>query len=154
MIDARIRLAGAALGLALTLVSTIAEAQWVLLARRAIGRIEQVSQPTPGGAVTVDTSTVIVDAPADKVYARLARSIRDSQRVKVSGDDAASMAMQFTDGVDMASVKVSVLGDGLAQLVVSATNHGAQPAPMAAIVDRIIAVCGEIGVECRRAQQP
>ena len=64
------------------------------------------------------------------------------------------MAMQFTDGVDMASVKVSVLGDGLAQLVVSATNHGAQPAPMAAIVDRIIAVCGEIGVECRRAQQP
>ena len=45
MIDARIRLAGAALGLALTLVSTIAEAQWVLLARRAIGRVDAVERP-------------------------------------------------------------------------------------------------------------
>ena len=57
MIDARIRLAGAALGLAPTLVSTIAEAQWVLLARRAIGRVEQMSRPTPRGAAAVDTSS-------------------------------------------------------------------------------------------------
>lgn len=152
MIDRSVFRAGLLLGL--MLVSTNAEAQWVLLARRAVGRVEQMSQPTPGGAVSVDTSTVIVDAPADKVYARFAQSLKDSQRVKVSGEDAASMALQFTDGVDMASVKVNVFGEALAQLMVSATNHGAHPAPMTAIVDRILAVCKELGVECRRAQQP
>ena len=32
---------------ALTLVSTLAEAQWVMLARRAVGRVEQMSQQAP-----------------------------------------------------------------------------------------------------------
>ena len=34
-------------GIALLAVSSIAEAQWVMLARRAVGRVEQISQQSP-----------------------------------------------------------------------------------------------------------
>jgi len=41
-----------AVGVGLLAISSIAEAQWVMLARRAVGRVEQMSQQSPqsGGA--------------------------------------------------------------------------------------------------------
>ena len=54
-----------AFGLAALCASSIAEAQWVLVARRAIGRVEQMSQqsPQPNGA-SYDSAAVMIEAPA------------------------------------------------------------------------------------------
>jgi len=142
----------AMLGIGLMLASTVAEAQWVLVARRAIGRVEQMSQSTPGSSATLDTSAVIIDAPADKVYATFVRKIRAVPDVTVAKEDEAAQTMQFANGVNTASIKVNVLGDGLAHVMVSATNNGPPPAPMTTIVDRILAVCQELNVECQRGQ--
>jgi len=135
------------------LASALAEAQWVLLARRAIGRVEQMSQTTPGNGPTFDTATVIIDAPADRVYDVVARRIKSAQGVTVSRGDDADRTLEFSNGPQSATIRVSALGDALAQLMVSAAGTGAQPSPMPAIVDHILAACKELNVECERAQK-
>jgi hypothetical protein len=54
----RIALAGLLVGT--LLASTVAEAQWVLLARRAVGRVEQMSQQQPNGGAAYDTASVMI----------------------------------------------------------------------------------------------
>jgi len=138
-------------GLACTLASGFADAQWVLLARRAVGRIEQMQQSTPQSGEVLDTATVIIDAPADRVYAVVAQRIRAAQNVSVTRTDDANRTLEFTNGQQIASMHVSVLGEALAQLLVSAA--GAQPSPMPQIVDHILAACKELNVECERTQK-
>ncbi|MEO8755300.1 MAG: hypothetical protein ABI624_21775, partial [Casimicrobiaceae bacterium] len=58
------------LGIAALFASSIAEAQWVMLARRAVGRVEQMSQQSPqAGGANYDAAAVMLEAPADKVFA-------------------------------------------------------------------------------------
>jgi hypothetical protein len=140
-----------ALGLVCLLASGFADAQWVLLARRAVGRIEQMQQQTPQSGEVMDTATVIIDAPADRVYAVIAQRIRSGQNVTITRTDDANRTLEFSNGRQIASMRVSVLGDALAQLLVSAA--GAQPSPMPTIVDHILAACKELNVECERAQK-
>ena len=140
-----------AVGLLCTLASSFADAQWVLLARRAVGRIEQMQQSTPQSGEVVDTATVIIDAPADRVYAVVGQRLRTAQNVSVTRTDDANRTLEFSNGKQIASMHVSVLGDTLAQLLVSAA--GAQPSPMPALVDHILAACKELDVECERAQK-
>ena len=59
-----------ALAIGATLVSRIAEAQWVLLARRAIGRVEQMSQQQPNGGAAYVSAAVMVEVPIETAVAR------------------------------------------------------------------------------------
>src|SRR5271169_3087675 len=62
-----------------SLASTVADAQWVLLARRVVGRVETMSQTTKDGTAAFDTAAVIVDVPVDKVYATMKGSLERAQ---------------------------------------------------------------------------
>ena len=138
-------------GLVCMLASSFADAQWVLLARRAIGRIDEMQQQTPQSGEVMDTATVIIDAPADRDYAVVAHRIRSAPAVTVTRTDDANRSLEFSNGSQIASMRVTVLGDTLAQLLVSAA--GARPSPMPLIVDHILAACKELNVECERAQK-
>src|SRR5438067_10700553 len=62
----------------------VAQAQWVLLARRAIGRVEQMSQTSKDGKTTYDTATVMVEVPVDRVYDTVQRSVRVAKGITVT----------------------------------------------------------------------
>jgi hypothetical protein len=110
-----------ACGLAALFASSIAEAQWVMLARRAVGRVEQMSQQSsqPDGA-SYSSAAVMIDAPADKVYAAVLRGLASNTRgVKVTSENAQTRLVEFTNGPQIAGIKVSSLGDDLTQLLIS-----------------------------------
>src|SRR4030095_6328330 len=87
-------------GLAALCISTVAEAQWVMIARRAVGRVEQMSQQSqqPDGA-SYDSAAVKIDAPADKVYAAVLRGIANNQQgVKITSEDPQQRLLPFPPG--------------------------------------------------------
>ena len=48
--------------------SGVAQAQWALVAKRAIGRVEQMSQQSKDASgPSYDSAAVMLEAPADKV---------------------------------------------------------------------------------------
>jgi hypothetical protein len=153
MTGKRIRPAVVFAGLAALFAAQFAEAQWVMVARRAIGRVEQMSQTQGNGGASYDAAAVMIDAPADKVYAAVVRGVRGREGITVTSDDAATRTLQFTDGRQIAGIKVSVLGDDLSHLMVSSAHTGAQPNAAALVTDSILRVCREMNVECQRATQ-
>jgi hypothetical protein len=137
--------------IALVLWTDIAQAQWVLLARRAIGRVEQMSQTSQDGKTTYDTATVMVEVPVDRVYETVQRSVRAAQGITVTNEDPAARRIQFTNGTQIAGIQAVSLGDNLTQLMVSSAHSNAPSPPTSIIVERIVATCKEMNVECSRA---
>lgn len=136
--------------------SAQADAQWVFLARRVVGRVESMSQQTDTGTL-IDTATVIVDRPVDRVYQTVRRSIASAQQTQgitlKLGDDVGRV-VQFKRGDQTASIRVSDLGDDLSQLVVTSSRPAATTADKVEtsgttiIVQRILAICKDMDVRC------
>lgn len=142
-------------GGALLAASGLAAAQWVFLARHAVGRIEQMQQspaPAAGGAgASYDVAAVIVEVPAAKVFDTVKSHLAKNSEVRVTQTDEARRAVEFTDGRQIGGIQVNVLGDNLAQLMVSTAHPGSPASATSTIVERVLAVCRELGVSCQRA---
>ena len=141
-------------GAALMLASSIAEAQWVMLARRAVGRVEQMSQQSaqPGGA-NYDSAAVMIEAPADNVYATVVRGVKNAPGMTITREDPATYLVQFTNGQQIAGIKVSSLGDKLTHLLISSAHTGTQPDASALVLNAVLRVCRDMQVECSQAKQ-
>src|SRR5262245_9956602 len=116
-------------GLAALCASNLAEAQWVLLARHAIGRVEQMSQQSPrADGASYDSAAVMIEAPAEKVYAAVLRGLaNNTQGVKITSENVQARLVEFTNGQQIAGIKVSALGDDLTHLLISSAHQAANP---------------------------
>jgi len=140
------------LGVAGILVSTTADAQWILLGRRVVGKVEQMSQSQPNGP-SYDTAVVLLEAPPDKVYAAVVRGVKNAQGITVTKEDAAELLIQFTNGQQIAGIKVSGLGEGVSHLLVSSAHSGTQPDAAKLVSDAVLRVCKEMNVICSPAEK-
>lgn len=135
--------------------SGLAAAQWVFLARQAIGRVEQMQQSSAqaagGAGASYDVATVIVEVPAPKVFDTVKSLLAKNTELRVTQTDEARRSVQFTDGRQIGGIQVNVLGDNLAQLMVSTAHPGMAASATSTLVERILNVCRELGVSCQRA---
>jgi hypothetical protein len=133
-----------------------AVAQWVFLARQAVGRIEQMQQSAPqaatGTGASYDVATVIVEVAPDKVFDTVQQMLGKNTEVKVTRTDAARRSVEFTDGRQIGGIQVSALGDNLSQLMISTAHPGIPTSTTSTIVERVLNVCRGLGVSCQRAQ--
>ena len=135
--------------------SSLAEAQWVLLARRAIGRVEQISQQSPqAGGASYDSAAVMIEAPADKVYAAVIRGLTNNTKgVTITSQNADDRLVEFTNGQQIAGIKVSALGDNLTHMLISSAHSGSQPDAAGLVLNSVLRVCTEMKVECSQARK-
>ncbi len=152
MIRSRVRPVIVVIGMSALFATQLAQAQWVMVAKRAIGKVEQMSQSQPNGA-SYDAAAVMIEAPADKVYAAVVNGVRNKEGVRVTSEDAPKRSIQFTNGTQIAGIKVSMLGDNLSHLLVSSAHTGPDSNAAAMVSDSILRVCKEMQVECSRATQ-
>jgi hypothetical protein len=149
-----LRTTAVACGVAVLLVSEIAQAQWVIVARRAIGRVEQMSQSQGNNGASYDSAAVMLEAPADKVWEAVLRGLRaNTQGVTITKENPADHLVQFTNGTQIAGIKVSSLGDNLTHLLVSSAHTGDQPNASALVMTSVLRVCKEMNVECAQAKE-
>lgn len=149
------RLRAVLVGVALLGTCGLAAAQWVFLARHAIGRVEQMQQSSAqaagGAGASYDVAAVIVEVPAAKVFDTVKSQLAKNAQVRVTRTDEARRSVEFTDGHQIGGIQVNVLGDNLAQLMVSTAHPGIATSTTSTIVERILGVCRELGVSCQRA---
>ncbi len=149
-----VRTTAIACGVAVLLVSEIAQAQWVIVARRAIGRVEQMSQSQGNNGASYDSAAVMLEAPVDKVWEAVLRGLRaNTQGVTITQENPADHLVQFTNGTQIAGIKVSSLGDNLTHLLVSSAHTGDQPNASALVMTSVLRVCKEMNVECAQAKE-
>src|SRR5512139_622879 len=87
-------------GLAATVLPIAsANAQWVFVARKAIGRIQHMAEAQQqGGRPGYDFATVLLDAPADKVFATALELARKNASVRVIMQDPGQRRFQIAEG--------------------------------------------------------
>jgi hypothetical protein len=132
------------------LIMTLAsQAQWVAVARAVSGRIQQMQQKNANGPGGYDVATVVIEAPAQKVFdTAIQRLQAHSSQVKVIEQNARRREVAFTDGTQTASLQANSLGDKLTQLVVASTLDPAEPSATSMVVKSIQNICSELKVEC------
>ena len=146
---------GVAVVFALVLsTATFAQAQWVIVARAVSGQIQHMEEKNASGKGGYDVATVVVEAPAAKVYeTALQRLHAHADQVKVTKEDSKKRTVSFTNGTVTASLQANTLGEKLTQLVVASTLDPAQPDTTSVVVKSIQQVCTELKVECTLADQ-
>jgi len=133
----------------LLLTATMSYGQWVAVARAVSGRIQQMEQKSADGKGGYDVATVVIEAPAQKVYqTALERLQAHAAAVKVIKQDDKKREVAFTNGIQTASLQANFLGDKLTQLVVASTLDLSQPSATSLVVESIQNVCTELKVQC------
>ena len=145
----RLALTGVFVVSGLTLIPPCeAATPWGLLARRAIGRVEQMSQAQKGEQPGFDMATVILNADAGKVYATAVGMLRKSDVVHIVAEDAAHRTVEFSNGQRSAGITVTDLGTRLSQLLVGSARLPGQDSATNQVVDGVLRVCQAMKVTC------
>jgi hypothetical protein len=127
-----------------------AEAQWAFVARKAAQRIHSmtIENEQPGGPRR-EFVTVILEAPADRVYATVLETVRANPDLRLLVNDPAQRRLQVADGDRLGTVNVAELNDGVAQLMVAGTSPANEPPAASRVIASVMRVCEAMKKQCR-----
>lgn len=121
--------------------------QWVMVGRAAAGRVRRMTQRS--GTQGYDVATVMLEAPADRVYETAVKTLKARPDMTITKQDSKSGKIEFRQGNLVAGLQVSPLGDKLTQLVIaSSATDPTQPSATSLVVEGVLRVCREMKVEC------
>jgi hypothetical protein len=138
---------------ALLCYTSIAEAQWVLLGRKALGVINSLSsQGREREGHGYDVAAVLLEANADKVYSTAVELLKGNPNLTINHREDAGREIEFTDGKLLVGMKVSKLEDHLSQLLISSVVTSGKPGGTSFVVEKIFQVCEKMAVQCMLAK--
>lgn len=149
------RVAGAALLMVATMLPFSAEAQWVFVAHRVMGRVEQVTQqqnPQPGQTdpkMVTQVATVILEAPAKRVFEVATNTTNTNANVTVVSNDPATMTIKLSEGDQTATLKVTSLSKSVSQLMIVGSAPAGEDPETTRIVNAALRLCGDLGKTCQ-----
>jgi hypothetical protein len=127
-----------------------ADAQWVFLARRAVGRIHHMAEGSqPGGRPGYDFATVILEAPTDKVFATALEMARRNTAVRVVMQDPGQRRLQIAEGDRVATLNVVPFSDDVSQLLIAGQAGPGEDSTASRVVQAVLRVCKEMNKECQ-----
>jgi type II secretory pathway component HofQ len=123
------------------------EAQWVMAARAAKNRIQQMTQKSENGGY--DVAIVLLEAPAPKVYERTLKSLQAHTDVNITKNDEKAGRIEIKKEQQVASFQITPLDENLTQFVVaSSVGDSSQANTNSKVVDSVLRVCSEVNVKC------
>jgi hypothetical protein len=126
-----------------------ADAQWVFVARKALGRIQHMREENqPGGRPGYDFATVILDAPADKVFATALDMARKNPAVRVVMQDPGQRRFQVAEGDRTATLNVVPFSDEVSQLLIAGHAGPGEESTTSRVVQAVLRVCKQMNKHC------
>lgn len=136
------------------LLSGIANAQWVYVGRKALGKVRQLtSEPKSSQQPGYDVATVLLEARADKVYSTAVTMLQAHKEWKITQKDDKSRTIEFSDGKLVAGMQINRLEDNLSQLVIVSTGTPGKTDPTSLVLNGVLRVCKEMNVHCQLAEE-
>ena len=141
--------------LAITAVAVLlpvaAEAQAVFVARKAVQRIHRMTEEGTGGQPGFDFASVMLEAPADRVFAVALERAQKNRAVRVVSVDPGARRLQIAEGDRTATLNVVEMGDQLSQLMIAGRTRPGEPAASSQVVAAVMRVCAELKKTCELA---
>lgn len=149
----RARGVGASLLVLSTFLPLSAEAQWVFVARHVIGRVQQITQQQDGQTGVApqrvtQVATVILDAPASKVYQVASNATMSNPNITVVSNDPVAMTISIREDDQVATLNVTSLNTNVSQLMVVGSAPAGESPQTSRIVSAALRLCGDLGKTC------
>jgi hypothetical protein len=141
-----------ALAMALLLPAAAAEAQAVFVARKAVQRIHRMTESGVGGQPGYDFAAVVLEAPADRVFAVALERARNNHAVRILMADPGARRLQVAQGDRTATLNVVELNEGLSQLLIAGRSAPGEDATSSRVVDAVMHICAEMKKTCELAR--
>ena len=126
-----------------------AEAQWVFVARKALGRIHQMTEGgQQGGRAGYDFATVLLDAHADKIFSTALDLARKNPSVRILMQDPGARRIQIAEGDRTATLNVVPFNDDVSQLLIAGHAGPGEGSTSSMVVQAVLRVCKEMGKHC------
>ncbi len=128
-----------------------AEAQWIFLARKAVGRIQHMTEGNQQGSGRqgYDFATVILDAPADRVFTTALEIARKNRAVRILMHDPAQRRLQIAEGDRTATLNVVPFSDDVSQLLIAGYAAPGEDSTSSRVVQAVLRVCKEMNKHCQ-----
>jgi hypothetical protein len=139
-------LAMAAVAFVLPMAS--ADAQWVFVARKAAQRIHHMSEGGVGGQPGYDFASVVLEAPADRVFAVALDRAQKNKQIRILMSDTVARRLQVAEGDRTATLNVVELNEGVSQLLIAGRSKPGEEAASSRIVAAVMRICAEMGKTC------
>jgi hypothetical protein len=129
------------------LLTSSAQAQWVLAARAAKNEINRMTQRSASGGY--DVATVVLEADPSKVYDTTIERLKTHSDVKITRQDKQTGTIEIQKGKKVAGFQIYALGDKVTQMIVaSGVDKSKEPDQTSVVVQAILNVCAEFNVKC------
>jgi hypothetical protein len=150
---AMVALAVAGAGLVLLPFAAVeAQTPWVLIGRAAAHRIQHMRESQQGNNPGYDFAAVILEAPADKVFAVALDHARKNTAVRVTLVDEGAKRLQVADGSRTATLNVVPLSNDVSELYIIGTAAPGEDSTSSRVVQAVMRVCAEMGKNCELAR--
>lgn len=126
----------------------VAEAQWITLGRKAIGKVKEMTQSEPTGGPGYSVATVLVAGEADKVWATALKSVQSSAKLRLTKQDPAKRTLEFADGKQVVGLEVSQVDEKLVHLLIASVATKGKADETSAVASAAPRICEETGAEC------
>lgn len=130
------------------LLPIAAEAQAVFVARKAVQRIHRMTEGGTGGQPGYDFASVVLEAPADRVFAVALDRAQKNREVRILMSDSGARRLQVAQGDRTATLNVVELNEGLSQLLIAGRSRPGEEAASSQIVAAVMRICTEMGKTC------
>ena len=129
-----------------------ADAQWVFVARKAAQRIHHMTEGGVGGQPGYDFASVVLEAPADKVFAIALDRAQKNRAVHLVMSDPGARRLQVAEGDRTATLNVVELSEGVSQLLIAGRSRPGEQAASSQVVAAVMRVCAELKKTCELAR--
>ncbi len=127
--------------------ATAADAQWVLVGRKVVGKITSLSQPRDSKKPGYDAATVVLAADAAKVFSTAAGLLQKNPSIVITSKDDAKRTIAFKQGDWSSEIRVSELGEHVSQLLIVSGAGPGEAGGTSVVLDAVKRVCDELGVK-------
>lgn len=134
--------------LVLLLFPAPVRAQWVYVGRKALGKVQSLTQKEKTGAPGYSVATVILDGDADKVYAVALKTARSSPKARLTHQDAPGRTLEFAVDGQVVGLRVSQVDSRKVQILLASTAPPDKTDATPAAVEATLRVCKEMGAAC------
>jgi hypothetical protein len=129
------------------LVSTAANAQWVMVGRKVVGKVTSLTKPRDAKNPGYDAATVLLEADAGKVYSTAVELLQKNPKMTITKKEDAKRTVAFRQGDWAAEMQVTELGDHLCQLLIVAGTGPGDSAATSIVLDAVKRICDQMGVK-------
>ena len=139
---------------ALLCYTSVAQAQWIFLGKKALGVINSLTnQGREKEGQGYDVVTVLLEADADKVYSTAVDLLKENPDVTINYREDSGRVIDFTEGKVLIGMKVSELEDHLSQLLISSVVTSGKPGGTSFVVEKVLQICEKMDVHCTIAKE-